>query len=293
MDRRFFLGVTAGAGALFGTVSADASSSSSALVKSVADLGVVPGLDADQTAVMQKAITELTAARQPVLVPPGRYQLSRLQVPSHAAIIGVPGLTLLAGSRGAPVLECINSDNVTIRSLNFIGPALVARDCRTLSVTDCQVLSSEGDGLVCGGTGLFIAANRASFCAGSAIWVEGDGMVTNNMISGSGRFGLRLGGENRLGTLTIINNMISGPAAGIAVSNSDNGYALIAMNMISGAAKGGIRALNGGDLIGKDLTKGGSEAFRISLSQPMFRFSCQTGRNSRYRLSSFLFFGRF
>ncbi len=120
----------------------------------------------------------------------------------------------------------------------------------------------RGDGIVCAGTGLFIAGNRAASCAKAAIWVEGDGMVTNNLVSGPGQFGLRLGGPARLGTLTVMNNRIEGTAIGIGVSNADKAMRSIAMNMIVGAKNGGIRALNGDELIGKDLTHGGSEAFR-------------------------------
>ena len=62
--------------------------------------------------------------------------------------------------------------------------------------------------------------------------------------------------------MSVINNYIDGPEVGIGVSSSDVGYAFIAMNMITGAKNGGIRALSGNELIGKDLTRGGSEAFR-------------------------------
>ena len=47
-----------------------------------------------------------------------------------------------------------------------------------------------------------------------------------------------------------------------ALEGADKGYALIAMNMIARTKKGGIRAFLCGELIGKDLTHGGSEAFR-------------------------------
>jgi hypothetical protein len=90
-------------------------------------------------------------------------------------------------------------------------------------------------GLHCSGTSLFVANNRLSGYAGSAIWIEG---------------------------VTVINNIISGTDAGIGVSNTEGGYAPISMNMIAGARHGGIRALDGDTLIGKDLTKGGTEAFR-------------------------------
>ena len=230
--------------------------------KSVADFGVMPDIPADQSPAMQKAIDELTAAGQPVVVPAGRYRAGRLRLPSKAVLLGVPGLTVLNASQGVPVFESLDAQDISLRGLAFAGMGLFARNCTNLTVSDCQILSSAAHGFVCSGTGLFIAANRAAACAGSAIWVEGDGMVTNNMIAGQGQFGLRLGTDARLGTLTVMNNRIEGTAVGIGVSNSDKGYAFIAMNMITGAKDGGIRALNGEKLTGNDLTRGGSEAFR-------------------------------
>jgi len=230
--------------------------------RSVADWGVVPNSGRDQSRQIQQAILELSAAGQSVIIPAGRYVCAVLTLPSNTAILGIPGLTILSTSGGAAILHFQNVENIQLRGLSFSGAGVSGRDCRNLSICDCQVLSSTGDGFVCSGSGLIIAGNRAAACSQAAIWVEGDGMATSNLISGPGRFGLRIGGANRLGKLSVVNNVISGTQTGIAVSNSDAGYALIAMNMITGAAQGGIRALNGDELTGKDLTKGGSEAFR-------------------------------
>ena len=230
--------------------------------KSVADFGVEPNVERDQSAALQRAIDELAPAGQPIVIPAGMYRVAKLQLPSSAAVIGVPGLSILLAPTGTPVFECRDAADVSLRGVAFIGAGLVARECRKLTIADCQVLSSGGDGLVCSGSGLLVTGNRASACAKSAIWVEGDGLVTNNLIGGGGQFGLRLGGAWRLGTMSVINNYIDGPEVGIGVSASEIGYAFIAMNMIAGSKNGGIRALNGNELIGKDLTRGGSEAFR-------------------------------
>ena len=197
-----------------------------------------------------------------MVIPAGMYRVGKLQLPSRAAILGVPGLSILVAPQGSPVFEFQNKQDVSLRGVAFIGAGAVARECRNLTIADCQVLSSGGDGLVCSGSGLLVTGNRASACAKSAIWVEGDGLVSNNLIGGGGQFGLRLGSAWRLGTMSVINNYIDGPEVGIGVSSSDVGYAFIAMNMITGAKNGGIRPLSGNELIGKDLTRGGSEAFR-------------------------------
>ena len=251
------------AAALLGAATAEAAPlPQAALGRSVADFGVEPNAERDQSAPMQRAIDELAPAGQPIVIPAGMYRVGKLQLPSSAAVIGVPGLSILLAPKGTPVFECRDTADVSLRGVAFIGAGLIAKECRKLTIADCQVISSGGDGLVCSGSGLLVTGNRASACARSAIWVEGDGLVTNNLVGGAGQFGLRLGSAWRLGTMSVINNYIDGPEVGIGVSASEIGYAFIAMNMIAGAKNGGIRALNGNELIGKDLTRGGSEAFR-------------------------------
>ncbi len=250
------------AAALLGASQADAAFPAASLGRSVADFGVEPNAERDQSAAMQRAIDELVPSGQPVAIPPGIIRAGRLKLPSRAAVIGAPGLSILVAPEGAPVFEFQNKQDISLRGLAFIGAGLAARECHNLTVADCQTLSSGSDGIVCTGAGLFLTGNRASSCAGAAIWVEGDGLITNNLISGPGRFGLRLGGAWRLGTMTVLGNRIEGVEVGIGVSSSDAGYAFIAMNMIAGAKGGGIRALSGDALVGKDLTRGGSEAFR-------------------------------
>jgi hypothetical protein len=259
MDRRAFMEM-GGAAALFGASQAEAAQAPAG--KSVADFGIEPNAERDQSAAMQRAIDELAAASQPIVIPPGMVRAGRLKLPSRASVIGAPGLSIMVAPQGAPVFEVQNKQDISLRGVSFIGAGLVARECRNLTVADCQVLSSGGDGLVCVGSGLFVTGNRAASCAGAAIWVEGDALVTNNIVSGPGRFGLRLGGAWRLGTMSVMGNRIEGTEVGIGASDSDAGYAFIAMNMIAGAKSGGIRALNGDALVGKDLTRGGSEAFR-------------------------------
>ena len=251
-----------GAAALLGGATADAAPLPQGPGRSVADFGVEPNAERDQSAAMQRAIDALAPAGQPVIIPAGMYRVAKLQLPSRAAVSGAPGLSILVAPQGSSAFEFQNKQDVSLRGVAFIGTGLAARDCRNLTIADCQVISSGGDGLVCSGSGLLVTGNRASACARAAIWVEGDGLVSNNLISGGGHFGLRLGSAWRLGTMSVINNYIDGPEVGIGVSSVDAGYAFIAMNMITGAKNGGIRALSGDQLIGKDLTRGGSEAFR-------------------------------
>ncbi len=263
MDRRHFIGIGGAAGALFGLTPAEAArSSTGAAGANIADWGIEPDTERDQSQAMQKAIDELASAGRPIVLPAGRYRVAGLRLPSRAAVFGIPGLAVLAAPPEVPVFQCQDGQDVSVRGVTFLGTGLIARSCSNLTIFDCQVVSSGGDGLVCAGSGLFVANNRIASCAKSGIWIEGDGIVTNNLVQGPGQIGLRLGGLQRLGTMTVSNNNITGTSVGIGASNADQGYALIMLNMISGAKNGGIRGMNGDELIGKDLTKGGSEAFR-------------------------------
>jgi hypothetical protein len=263
MERRFFLGLGGAAAAFCGTAAANAAvSAADGSGKSVAAYGLEPNVWIDQSALLQKAVDELAAAGQPIVIPAGRYRVSRVKLPSQAAIFGIPSLTVLSAPAGAAAFECAGAQDISLRGTAFTGTAIIARECANITICDCQILSSGGDGFVCSGSGILVSGNRAASCARAAIWVEGDGMVTGNLVSGQGQFGLRLGSGSRLGNLTVMNNRIDGPAVGIAASSSEKGYALISMNLIVGAQKGAIRALIGEELAGRDLTHGGSEAFR-------------------------------
>ena len=261
MDRRHLLGL-GGMAALLAPGAAEAAAPAAALSsRTILDFGVAADSPLDQSGAMQKAIDELASARQPIVIPAGNYRAQKLVLPANATVLGVPGLSVLTAPGKAPIFESAAQD-VSLRGITFAGCGLLALECRNLSICDCQVLSSPADGIVCTGTGLFIAGNRAASCAKAAIWASGDGMVTNNLVSGPGQFGLRIGSPAWLGTLTVMNNRIEGAAVGIAASDSDKGYAVIAMNMILRTKNGGIRALNGEELTGRDLTHNGSEAFR-------------------------------
>jgi hypothetical protein len=230
--------------------------------ESLADYGLEPNSDKDQSAAMQKALDELAASGQPAFLPAGRYRISGVRLGSRSALFGVEGFSVIEPAAAAPLFKAEGAEAITLKGLSFGGHALAAHNCRKITISNCEIIASEGDGFFCGGSALFIAGNRVSGCKGCGIRVEGDAMVTQNMIEGAGRFGLRLGAPDRLGNVSAINNMITNAGVGIGVSNADGGYAFISMNMIVGAKGGGIRALHGDAVTGPDLTKSSAESFR-------------------------------
>jgi len=75
--------------------------------------------------------------------------------------------------------------------------------------------------------------------------------------------GILLGWGRHLRDATVSNNVIRNTDIGIGVSiDSEAGYATIMNNMISGAKKGAVRAMDLGKPIGPDLSQQSAEAFR-------------------------------
>lgn len=98
---------------------------------------------------------------------------------------------------------------------------------------------------------------------GIGIFVEADSAVSGNVVENAESFGLMLGWGEYLRDINASNNIIRNCAIGIGISADPKaGFATVIANMISGAKKGAIRALDFEKPIGPDLAKESSESFR-------------------------------
>src|SRR6266849_3529789 len=99
IDRRLFL---AGLGAT-AMPSLARAAPISAFGIDAAQLGVRAGSPDDQTAALQRAIDQATAARAPLALAPGVYRVGDLSLPAGAHITGIRGATRLVSTRGRPI----------------------------------------------------------------------------------------------------------------------------------------------------------------------------------------------
>lgn len=98
--------------------------------------------------------------------------------------------------------------------------------------------------------------------AAIAIAVEADTMVTGNVVENVPGLGISLGYGKYMRQVTVNNNLVRDAEVGIGVStHPEAGYAFIATNMITGAKKGAVRAMDLEKPIGPDLSKSSSEAY--------------------------------
>ncbi|MEC9369013.1 MAG: TIGR03808 family TAT-translocated repetitive protein [Pseudomonadota bacterium] len=256
LDRRQVLLGGAGAGALVAGPSAMAAERpASAAWLSAREFGAVPDTAGDQTAALQLALDAASNARAPLFIPAGRYLCRTLTIKSGVILAGAHGATILMQAGDGPLLTGSRVEDVILEGLTFDGAkrplddnqgkALLVFDAvARLSVRQCRILQSGGDGLSltacsgllgqseisgCKGAGLLstdakgmeISQNHVHGCAdnGILIWRSSPGedgtLVTGNRIEkigaasgGSGQYG---NGINlfRAGAVVVAQNRIS------------------------------------------------------------------------------------
>ena len=101
---------------------------------------------------------------------------------------------------------------------------------------------------------------------GEGIAVEADAVVSGNVIESAPTAGLVIGSGTYLRDIVATGNLIRKARVGILVSEAGAGICLIANNMISGAAEGGIRTMDrAGRPTGPELVGGEAGGKRLSL----------------------------
>lgn len=98
---------------------------------------------------------------------------------------------------------------------------------------------------------------------GVGIAVDGDAIVTGNIIDGAPAYGIFAGWRDYLRDVSVTDNVIRKSHIGIAASVAlSSGAAVITDNLIDGAKGGAIRAMRGTTPVGADLARAGAETYR-------------------------------
>jgi hypothetical protein len=254
--------------------------------RSVTEFGVVPNSEADQTKALQKAIEAIAAAGEAVRIPGGTYRTAALELPQSCAILGVPHQTRLLGQADGPILRAPENASLYLSGLSFEGDAIAAagiegaitfvtvRDAkgsaikfgraRAISVANCRFERCAKAAIEiatdpAAPMGAIVIGNQISGCA-IGIGLSGNGNVSGNLVAGASAFGLRFGANADSGTLSATNNTLRDCATGIGVAVGGE-IILAALNLITGAREGAIRAFDGDKLIGPDLALESAEAY--------------------------------
>jgi uncharacterized secreted repeat protein (TIGR03808 family) len=183
--------------------------------------GIVPGAAGDQGRALQVLLAEAAKEDRPVFLPPGRYIVSNLVLPSRTRIVGIAGATELVYGGGGHLMMAERAAIVDLSGLVIDGGSLPLAEyasglvhlagCTSVSIENCIVRASAKTGIaldrsagrvsrttVTGAreagiraieaTGLSITDNTVADCGNGGIlvwrWSEGeDGtIVTGNRI---------------------------------------------------------------------------------------------------------------
>jgi uncharacterized secreted repeat protein (TIGR03808 family) len=158
LNRRHLIGASAAGmgGAMAIVDTARAAPLAAMLGRDATQYGVRPGSPDDQTKALQRAIDEAARAQIPLMLPPGVYRTSMLQLSTGTQLIGVRGATKLLFTGGASLFVGEGADRLTLSNISLDGGgiALPARrgliHClagRDIRIIDCEIARSGGSGI--------------------------------------------------------------------------------------------------------------------------------------------------
>ncbi len=197
--------------------------------------GLTPNLPDNQSRLFQALLQEAAIDDRPVFLPPGRYVVSNIILPSSTRLLGIAGATRLVFAGDGHMLTADKADRITLDGLVVDGGGLPLADyveglihlsgCATVQIENCEISASAKCGLAldrCGGrvernrivearnagiraiesSGLAIAGNDVADCGNGGIlvwrWKDGaDGtIVSGNRVA---RIGAEDGGTGENG----------------------------------------------------------------------------------------------
>ena len=225
-------------------------------------LGVRPNDEADQSAVLQRAIARAAAAGAVLRLPPGFYRTGGLQMPSYAAIAGVAGATRIAMAGGSSLLSSTGGDRVSLSGLVLDGTNIPLPDGsglvhltqgRDIRIRDCEIVNAGGNGITLEAIAGDVTGNAITGAAGYAIFSNNAAglRIDGNTVHGAGNSGISVWGSapGDDGTLVVDNrvedtkNLSGGNGQwgnAISVFRADN--VIVRGNRIRNATYSAVRA---------------------------------------------------
>lgn len=165
--------------------------------------GLRPGAIDDQSKLLQKVLDDAASENKPVFLPPGRYIVSNITLPTRTRLMGVPGASQLIYSGGGHFLMSENAEH-----LEFTGLVLDGANRPIESYAEAAVRVAGADHVV----------------------------IDNCEIVGSSEIGIQIDRSSG----RIERSRISGAAGNCAIFALENKQMLISGNTIENCANAGI-----------------------------------------------------
>lgn len=266
LDRRAVLATSTGLALALGAGPAAARPTQNAAFAAPDALDLQSGSERDQAAALQSAIDAAQGSGRPVVLPPGRFVVRRLELRSGTRLIGAHGATTLVGNGPGEMILARGADDLVIEGLRFEGDQaddiISLEDCERVRIAQIEITGAAGRGVRlarCSGsihectiseigdagifaldsTGLEIARNTIASCGNNGIQVwrteagEDGTLVTGNRIrditARNGGDGPNGNGINvfRAGNVTVTSNKISDCAFSAVRGNAASNIQII------------------------------------------------------------------
>jgi uncharacterized secreted repeat protein (TIGR03808 family) len=250
--------------------------------------GLVPGAADDQSALLTQALGKAEAAGQALFLPPGRYEISEVELPARTQLIGVPGETRLAFRGGAFMLRARHAERLRMEGVTIDGLGLPLDDATALldadTIADLRLDDCEFSASSAGAISLRTCAGRVerSRIAGARTigldLMQSRGMaVLDNVIADCGDTGIFVGRDEEGADDTVVrgNRVSFIRAASGGTGQYGNGINLakangviVADNRIDDCAFSAIRCFSSDDfqVTGNIATRSGEVAIYVEFA---------------------------
>lgn len=286
LSRRAFLG----GGAALATVASLAPQQAEAVIGidgfkgalSAESLRLEPNAALDQTDILQNGIDLAARVGNPLFLPPGRYVVTGLTLPSGAHLVGVPGATRLLLGRSGAAVRTQDTENVSLTAITLEGLRLpiaaqegvfTALNCSNLVIDGCTVTGAATHGIYMDGCAGRILNSTITGCGEAAVHaINSSGLrISGNMISDCENNGILIWrsaegedgtivSENRISRIGAINGGEGQWGNGINIFRADN--VTVTNNRIKDCAFSAVRSNAGSacQIMGNNCTRLGEVA---------------------------------
>jgi putative cofactor-binding repeat protein len=202
LDRRRLFAALAGAGvATAGTaVPALARDVAARPVTDATALGLRPNAPDDQSKALQRAIDQAAAAGTVLQLPAGFYRAGALNLPPHAAIAGVAGMTRIVMAGGPSMLSAMGSDNIALSGLILDGANIPLPERRglihlaqgrALRIADCEIVGAGRNGIALEALDGEVTGTTVSAADNAIFSIDARGLrIAGNTVRGAGNGGI-------------------------------------------------------------------------------------------------------
>src|SRR5580692_2196493 len=200
LDRRRLFAALAGAATAGAAAPVFARDVATRPVTDATTLGLRPNAPDDQSMALQRAIDQAAAAGTVLHLPAGFYRAGALNLPNHAAIAGIAGMTRIVMAGGPSMMSATGSDTIALSGLILDGASIPLPErrglihlsqSRALRIVDCEIVGAGRNGFTLEAVDGDVTGNTVSAADIAIFSIDARGLrIAGNMVRSAGNGGI-------------------------------------------------------------------------------------------------------